>query len=196
MKKTDFPLKKTFEQDFITESGKTLFTLRYEQATLTEYHEFFYLSQDDQVKAIYTLIRSQLKRTFFEKVLEFFWLHPVYKSESQIDMPLLFKNVVANRFRMYESIYTKKGNKGKSGLYSANLSMVCQKYCLSPHELYAKYTLEQYLWLMDWIIFQANEQSKEGQAENKMALIDKEAIRLRAERTRSLFRTKWFDNQI
>lgn len=149
MKKTDFPLKKTFEQDFITESGKTLFTLRYEQATLNEYHEFFHLSEEDRIKEIYFMIRKQLKRTLFERFMDFIGKEVVYKSEQQVDMPLLFRNVVANRFRMYESIYTKKGNKGKSGLYSANLSMVCQKYCIAPHDLYARYTLEQYLWLMD-----------------------------------------------
>lgn len=97
---------------------------------------------------------------------------------------------------MYDSIYTEKGKKGKSGLYSANLSLVCKSYSIAPHDLYKHYTLEQYLWMLDGIIFQANEMTKEGQAKNKAALIDKEAIRLRTEKTKSLFRTKGFDNNI
>jgi hypothetical protein len=30
----EYPVKKTFEQDFLTEDGKGLFTLKYEQATI------------------------------------------------------------------------------------------------------------------------------------------------------------------
>lgn len=99
---------------------------------------------------------------------------------------------------MYKSIYegkTSNNGKGKPkvGLYSANLSVVCQKYCIPPHDLYRHYTLEQYLWLLDGVIYQSNEMTKEGQAENRIAMLDKEAIRLRTEATKAAFRNKGFD---
>lgn len=194
MKKTDFPLKKTFEQDFINEWGDTLFTLRYDQATLHEYHEFFNLSQDERILELYKLVRKQVKRTLLEKVLDFFRIHRTYKMEKVIDIQLVIKNIIANRFRIYDSIYTEKGKRGKSGLYSANLSIVCQKYCIAPHDLYKHYTLEQYLWMLDGIIYQANDMTTEWQGKNRMAMLDKEALRLRAQQTRKSFETRWFNN--
>lgn len=51
-------------------------------------------------------------------------------------------------------------------------------------------TLEQYMWMMDGIIFSNNEMTKEGQAINKYAIIDKDEVKKRAERTKQLFSTR------
>jgi len=40
--------------------------------------------------------------------------------------------------------------------------------------LYNNYTLEQYTWMIDGIIYKKNEQTKKGQAKNKWALRNKE----------------------
>lgn len=58
---------------------------------------------------------------------------------------------------------------------------------MSPTDLFENYTLEQFMWLQDWIIFNMNEQDKEWQTENQIALVDKEEVKRRAEETRRAF---------
>jgi hypothetical protein len=48
-------------------------------------------------------------------------------------------------------------------------------------------TLEQFLWLSDGLRYEANLHTKEGKNENNLALIDKEAVKRRAEETRKAF---------
>lgn len=43
------------------------------------------------------------------------------------------------------------------------------------------------MWLQDGVIFNMNMTDKEWQAENQMALIDKEEVKKRAEATRKAF---------
>lgn len=119
------------------------------------------MSELERIGLLYDIIRKQIKRTLFEKIKDILKIERAYKMEAQIDISLVIRNMIANRFRMYESIFTEKEKKGKNGLYSANLSLVCQKYCISPHDLYKNYTLEQYLWMLDGVIYQMNEMSEE-----------------------------------
>ncbi len=60
----EYPVKKSFEQDFLTEDGKGLFTLRYEQATIGEYYEWLALPDEEKYYSIYKFIRSQIPKTF------------------------------------------------------------------------------------------------------------------------------------
>lgn len=196
MKRTDFPLKKTFTQEFITKDGKNLFTLKYEQATIEEYDEYMYLNVDQQVELMYNFVKKQIPLKLYEKILTYFIPGYISLLEQALDMPLIIKNISINRFRTYKSIFDdvpmilKKQDKGKKWLYSANLAWVCQKYNIDVIKLRKEVTLEQYMWMIDGIIFSNNELSKEGQAINKYALIDKDEVKKRAERTKELFSTR------
>lgn len=194
MKNTEFPLRKSFEQDFLSEKWDNLFTLRYEQATMQEYHEFFQLSQENQVKELYSMIRKQLPLTLLERFVTFFFKWFRGKIERSLDVDSMIQSILENRFRTYESVFTKTAHlrqnqwsSNKKMLFSAGLSIVCQKYCIDPVTLFNNFTLEQYIWLQDWILFNMNEQDKEWQAENQIALVDRDEVKKRAEETRKAF---------
>lgn len=106
MKNTDFPLKKTFEQEFITETGDNLFVLRYEQATIDEYDEHMYMSPDNQYRSILSLIRKQIPYSWKEKIIRFFFPRYISIIERSVDIDLIIKNVEINRFRVYTSIFS------------------------------------------------------------------------------------------
>jgi len=183
---TEYPLKKTFEQDFLTEDGANLFTLRYEQATMAEYHDFLSLGTDEQFLSVYSIIKQQIALLWWERIVFSIFNGYIPRSERWIDMEKVIVNVIANRFRTHKSIFEESKKWGKF-LPSAGLAIVCQEYNLSPHELYNNYTLEQYTWMIDGIIYKGNEQTKEGQAKNKWALRDKEWAKKRAEETKKYF---------
>lgn len=193
MKKTNFPLKKTFEQDFIDNSWKVLFTFKYEQSTIQEYHEFFAKTTSEQIVELYWMLRKQTPKTLFQRFILFFFKNYITPIERWIDLNLLLQDIIANRFRTYESIYSdvpaleSAPTSEKKSLYSANLSIVCQKYCIDPVTLFNNFTLEQYMWLQDGVIFNINENDKEWQMKNQMALIDRIAIKQRAAETRKAF---------
>lgn len=193
MKSTEFPLKKIFEQDFLSENWCNLFTLKYQQATMKEYHEFFAQTHEDQMQELYLIVKKQIPLTFLEKILSliFRWLR--WKIERSLDIDVMIQNILENRFRTYESVYTKTahlrkwGNSNKKALFSAGLSIVCQKFCMSPTDLFENYTLEQFMWLQDWVMFNINEWDKEWQMENQVALVDRDEVKKRAEETRKAF---------
>lgn len=166
---------------------------------MAEFHEFFAQSHDRQMKEVYSLIKSQIPLTFFEKCMRIiFWNTFRGKIERSLDIDKMIQNVLANRYRTYESVYNQTEHLRKSEenswniekkvLFSANLSIVCQKYCIDPATLMKEFTLEQYMWLQDGVIFNVNEQEwKKWQAENQMALVDKEEVKKRAAATRKAF---------
>jgi len=201
MKNTEFPLRKTFEQDFISEDARALFTLKYVQATMKEYHEFFAMSHVDQIKELYELIRKQIPLTRKEKLISLIFKWFRGKLERSLDIDLIIQNILANKFRTYESIYEsvahlrQSSGKQKKSLFSANMSIVCQKYCISPVELFENFPLEQYMWLQDGVLFNLNETDKEWQAENQLALVDREEVKKRAEETRKAFEEHEKSNQ-
>ena len=195
MKNTEFPLKKNFSQDFLSQDWETLFTLRYDQATIEEYHEFFHMSLEDRMLELYSLVKKQIPLSLWEKILTFIFGKTFKgKIERSLKMENLCLNILENRFRTYESVYKSiehlredDSKTEKKVLFSANLSLVCQKYCMSPSELFKNFTLEQYMWLQDGIIFNMNESDKKWQAENQLVLVDREEVKRRAEETRKAF---------
>lgn len=196
MKKTEFPLKKTFEQEFIAENWRSLFVLTYDQATISEYDEFMFLGSEHQIRSIINMVRKQIPLNFFQRVIHYFLPLYTFSIERSIDMNLIVKNVMINKFRSYESIfddvpsYMFKKNDNQKGLYSSNISAVCNAYHISISDLRDKMTLEQYFWMVDGINFQWNQHSKEGKAINNMALVDRKAISERTEKTKQAFLTR------
>lgn len=196
MNRTDFPLKKTFEQEFITEEWDLLFILKYEQATIEEYEEMMFLPVEKQMQKIILFVRKQIKLEWWETIIRKFYPAYVSRLERSLDIWLMAKNVLINKFRTYKSIFDdlppifQKKWQARKWLYSANLSGICQKYNISVVELRKNITLEQYMWMIDWIIFSNNEMSEEWQKMNKYALIDKDEMKKRAEETKKLFSTR------
>lgn len=190
--KTDFPNIKTYEQDFILKSKKTkhLFTLRYKQATLWEYFEFYSKTPQEQFLELYEIIRWQIPYTLKEKILKKLFRWYKTKLEKLIDYDKIVINIMNNRFRIYESIFSKvkaKGKKWDKWLLSVSLLKVCKHYSTSLSDLLNNFTLEQFFWLLDWVVYNTNSQYKEGQKMNKEALQDKEEIKKRAEQTKKAF---------
>jgi hypothetical protein len=192
MKNLELPPRKTFEQDFLTKDGKKLFTITYKQATLMEYFEYQWLTDDEKVLFIYGIIHNQCPLTKFEKILRI--LVPKWrgKMERNIDVWNVAMNIIANMFRSYKSIFewsvsNNNSKRDEIWLPAFNLLTVCNEYSTPLQDLLENFTIEQYIWLMDWIIYKNNLQSKEWQFMNGQALKDKEAIKRRAEETRKAF---------
>lgn len=190
----DFPNKKTFEQDFISEKWKLLFVLRYEQATLEEFFEFYRKSEIDQKMELYQIIKDCIPYSFFQKILK--KILPWYrvKLERNIKYQQIVEDIQNNRFRIHESIfdeYDKKKWKGWKGsgkwLFTSTLQSICSQYCTPISEI-MNLTLEQFFYLSDGLRFTANEMTKEWQAINNYALRDTKKAQESAERIRKAFK--------
>lgn len=114
--------------------------------------------------------------------------------ERELDIALIIRNVLANKFRAYKSIFdalpeNKNRAKGSSGgLESANLAIVCQRYNIDLFTLRRNATVEQYLWLLDGIVYLNNEMDgDEGKAKNIYCTVDREAAAKRAKETKDAF---------
>lgn len=113
MKAFDFPTKKNFEQDFIFR-GKVFFTLKYKQATLQEFFDFYALTPEEQYLELRTIIETQIPFFFWQKIIK--KIFPRYKTkfEKALNIEEIVQNIQKNRFRIYESIYSElDAKKGK-----------------------------------------------------------------------------------
>lgn len=194
MNKFEFPTRKNFEQDFIFQD-KILFTLKYKQATLQEFFDFYEKTPEDQFIELAEIIVEQIPYTLFQKILK--KIFPWYRTAFQkaIDIEKVVKNIQANRFRIYESIFKeydeKQAKKGTGKwFFATGLKQICSWYATSISEVMNTLTLEQFLYLSDGLRFEANEMSKEGKWINKYALRDTEGAKKRAEETRKAFNQK------
>jgi hypothetical protein len=189
MQKTLFPLKKTFEKDFINSKWKLLFTLRYDQATLKEYYEFINKDSVSQFEELYKILKKSITYWLFTRLLQ--KVNKNYRPawENDLNISSITNDIMVNRYRIYKSIFEglRIENKKKWAIESVVLSSICEKYNVSPNELMEKYTLEQYFWFLDWLERIWNSYSKEWEIINQKALIDKEAIKKRAEETKAKF---------
>ncbi|MDR1987360.1 MAG: hypothetical protein LBQ24_00900 [Candidatus Peribacteria bacterium] len=152
----DFPIRKTFIEEFINEKGKIIFSIKYEQATMGEYFEFLAQTIEQQELEVYNLIHKNISLTIFERFLSFF--SPTYrgKLERKLDLGKIVQKILSNKFRIHNSIFNNKKKKGTKKYYeainpimSASFANICEKYSMSPLELLNNYTLEQYSWLND-----------------------------------------------
>lgn len=132
-----------------------------------EYYEFFALDTNAQYISVYKEVEKQIPMNFFERCIKKILPRYMPRILRMIDIEKLVVSVLDNKFTAYESIFNEvnkkdsKKKKGDSGLFSASLSIVCQKYCISVMEAMEKLTLEQFMWLQDGIIYNLNIQDKE-----------------------------------
>lgn len=194
MKKFDFPTKKHFEQDFIFRD-KILFTLRYEQATLREFFDFYDKNAEEQFIELAEIIIKQIPFTWYQKIIK--KILPWYRTsfEKALDMEKMVMNIQANRFRIYESIFKEYDEKqarkaGSKWFFATGLKQICSWYATSISEVMNTLTLEQFLYLSDGLRFEVNEMTKEGKWINKYALRDTGGAKKRAEETRKAFNIK------
>lgn len=187
-----WPVRKEFEQDVVF-GWDVYFTLKYRQATLQEFFDYYSKSPEEQRDEMVNLIQRQVPYTKFQKFLKKFWIDTAF--DKYVNFENLIISVIDNRFRLYKSIYSeidKRDNnktQNKKGFFVSSLRQVCKDYSISPNELFNEYTLEQFFALLDWIRYSNNQTTKEWQSINKMAMIDKEAIKKRAEETKQAFNT-------
>ena len=105
MKNTDFPLKKTFEYDFLDKEGKNLFTIKYEQATINEYDEFMFLPMEKRFEVLFNFVTEHLPVTWYQKILKTIFKKYVTPIEASLDFENVVKNIMINKFRSYPSIF-------------------------------------------------------------------------------------------
>ena len=190
---TRFPVRKTYQQDFINTKWKILFSIEYKQATMLEYYEFLNKDKNEQILDLYKIIQEKIKYSFFDKIKLFFNKNYKSKIELWLNFENAFLSIMWNKFRTYESIFNKVKSRMQSKSWtkwtidSVWLSMICKEYNISPTDLLNNYTLEQYFWFLDWIERNNNALTKEWQTINNEAIKDPEAIKKRAEQTKKAF---------
>jgi len=87
-----------------------------------------------------------------------------------------FDNIFDTIIKTYHKwVFDKKEEKKPSGkwrksIFSANLVYLSEKLNIHPKQLLQEYTIEQMNYMSEWLIFNANEGSKEGQKENDKRL--------------------------
>jgi len=188
--KTNFPTKKTFEQDFLNIKWNKIFTLKYEQATIWEYYDYINKTPEEQSIELYDIFIKQVKYGLKDKILKYLNKNHLSKTERWLKIDEILVSIFQNRYRSYKSIFNwirKVDKKNKGAIDSAWLSTICQWYNISPTDLMKNYTLEQYFWFLDWIEWINNWSTPEWQAINNFAIIDKEAVNKRAEETKAKF---------
>lgn len=189
----NYPIKKLFKKKIILKEWQKekIFTYTYNQATIEEYLEFFNKNAKERYLECYEIIHKQCPKTIFERFLTIFFPDFIWKIERKLNIEEEVVEIMQNRFRTYKSIFSeiqeKKKSSNQKGFFASSLQIICKEYNISPDDLLKKYTLEQFLFFQDWIVYNMNMQTKEGQSENNIALIDKEALKKRAEETRKAF---------
>lgn len=192
--KWNFPNKKVFNQDFLNTKWTNIFTLKYDQATIWEYYEFINKSPEEQTEELQNIFKSQIKYWLKDKIMRFLFKYYVTKTEAWLNIEQITMSIFQNRYRAYKSIFTdikaklvSDWPKGKWCIDSVGLSSICTSYNISPTDLLKNYTLEQYFWFLDGIEWINNSGDAKWQAINDMAVIDKGAVKKRAEDTKAKF---------
>lgn len=178
----DFPLEKEYIREIRNQKWKLLHTIKYKQASLLEYMEFLALSEDQKWELCIEIILNWIEDSFYDKIYRFFKKdHLGFKKHKIIDIIYsnniikdLVDSIINTKFKHYKSIYdwviTEK-QESRPSLYASNIQAICKQFWINgPNELFNKYTLEQYQWLVDWSIFTNNEMDEKKKKINDRAI--------------------------
>jgi len=146
-------LKKTYRLDLL---GKTLV---YEQLSMYDCIEFLWQINEESIEIeqwAYNFIRQRIKIT--------------KKEFKQIDVEKFMQVMFDTAFKSFFNS-SKKGSKYP---FEAYVMFLSEKFSLDPETLMKRYTPEQISYFVEGIIYNNNEQSKEGQRRNKMNAAMKE----------------------
>jgi len=167
----NYPIRKEYEISFTVNAVfkwkevEKKFTLFYKQATILDTLEFLKVLEDDSV--------TQRLLEFVEKQWELdkftLWL---IKIDSKL-LQTIFNTV---KDTMFSWVFWTGGEKSseKQQPYSSALVFLCEKICVWPDEFQKKYTIEQMMFLMEWVIYNINAQTEEWQVENERIEFNKE----------------------
>jgi hypothetical protein len=142
---------------------KKKITMRYEQATAEDTIQF--MNRDREWKVIDWMI------SFLKK-------HSNYSKSDYNTIVWNFDNILDLILRTYHKWVFNKEEKVKTNsntwiwkkprpsTFWANITYLSEKLNIHPKQLLQEYTMEQMNWLSEWLIFNSNEASKDGQKIN------------------------------
>jgi len=144
--------------------------VKYKQAYIQELLEFLTESQNDNFDLlgyIFDFIEKNANITLLQEE----------KNEIMPKVVEIFEKLKNTLFKSFFTI--KKGVSGSKWPFSSFLMIICDKFSCDP-----KYLLENYTWeqitdensYIDWIIWNANEQTKEWRQKNKQRVKFKETF--------------------
>ena len=184
----DFPEKKDFEKDDKLNYKKN-FTLIYKQSTIWEFIEFFKKNELEKNKFLEEIIFNCIYKNKFKKFLRKFWIKN--KIEKYLNFEQIKTEILKNKFKSYESKFAwlDKNSKNSESLFSFYLILFYQNFWLKPQDV-LNLTLEQFNYLMDWVIFYNNLKTKEWQSKNNFALWKKKVDKRKFEKNKQYFENK------
>ena len=127
--------------------------LSYKQATLYECIEFSYKIKQDDFDILKWVEQFILDNSFIQR-----------NELILIDMQKIIDVLMSTMFREY----FWKGNSTSSYPFEAYIMSISEKFSIDPVSVMKQYTPEQIKYLVDWIIYNNNEQSKEWKKRNKI----------------------------
>jgi len=153
-----FPIRKSYIKEIIDEKGNKTASLKFEQATVYERYEFATAKNPNSV-----LFK------FIDDNIEFITKRNNDKREIilQIINQDFINDIVETRFKLHDSIF--KGWRGRKWIEQASIVFVCKELWIEPHDLIHNYTMEEYQFYLDGVVYNMNEWSKEGRLLNDRA---------------------------
>lgn len=133
----DYPLREKFSLDITHEDQKI--TLEYEEASMEEMFEFIASNQTEWI----------LKK-FSDQILP---------EAMVVLLPNIQQTILDTLFKGCFSAEQK--NERPKTIFASILVYLAEKCNLPPHILLKKYTYRQFSYLLDGIVWNANEQTKE-----------------------------------
>lgn len=151
----DYPIKKTYIDIIKTPVGDL--SIQYEQSNIREMLDFIDNKIDIEKWISNIFLKWKFKKNKFYNFKKQCYPYIYEQSEQIVD------KIIKKKFKW---LFDKGKKSGRIVIFSSIFQLVCEKYNLTPNELLDNYTWEQLEWMLDWIIFNLNEQTKEWQKIN------------------------------
>lgn len=178
----DYPLLK----EYILKIETTLWYifLKYEQATMFENMRLASKTQEEVYARIQEFIESRIEYKYYLPRKWYEWSGLYYKRclyhQSlmlwELDIKEIVDTIIETRFKNYKSIFEwvekiKSKTDNRPWIYQNTVESICSWYNIQwPDDLFRKYTLEQFQWMTDWLIFKSNEYTDEWKIMNDRAI--------------------------
>lgn len=140
-------LRKDYEIDVLWQ------TLKYEQATLYECMEFSYEMKQEWFDMLEWLV------VFLQEKIEI-----KEKDILKIDIQKLIDVLMSTRFKGY---FSEWESDWKGSPFESYILTISDKFYIDPDTLIKRYTPEQLAKYAEWLLYNANEQTKEGKQRNR-----------------------------
>lgn len=144
-------LRKTYQLEVLWQ------TCTYEQFSMYECLEFSYMIQQKDFKIedwIYNFLKDKIEIKPTDLI--------------NIDLDKFMKVLFDTAFKGFFSDKKDKKEAKDWMPFEAYIMFLAEKFSLNPDDLVKKYTPEQINYYTEWIIYNLNEQTEEGQKRNKI----------------------------